>query len=124
MFPELVARIEPRVALERLRDALLATLDDPAMWLFRAVILAGQRPRLLRSPRIEDVRRVQQFMARARSGLAGIDDTGTVLALQIDSVAILCSLALGTPLLDRPPLLLLMSTPPDPLAVVLRAIPY
>jgi len=82
MFPGLRRRIDPRVALKRLRQVLDETVGDPAFELLRAVLLGGEwRQAPLDSA---DILRARQFVERARAGVGGVSEGGTRLALQIE----------------------------------------
>lgn len=95
---ELAEQVDVAAALRRLRAALDATADDPAFEQLRAVALRGERPRRARPPDgwPEGLRR---FMARARAGIGGVSEGGTMLALQVEGargmVTMLCHLGFG-----------------------------
>jgi len=80
MVPALADRIDAAAALRRLRDALIATLTDPAFDLMRRVVLHGDAP-LARPGGWEPGRR---FLARVRAGIGGISEHGRMLALAVD----------------------------------------
>jgi hypothetical protein len=85
--PSLAARLAPPRALEKLRDALLATEHDPQLELLRGLVFRGVRPiRLRRRGWLEDVRK---FFARAVAGIGGITEAGDMLALAIDGVMVI-----------------------------------
>jgi len=86
--PNLARRIAPARILERLRDALIATEDDPQTKLLRGVILRGEAPvGRGRPPDWWD--EMKRFFARARVGIGGTSDGGTLLALQVDDVMVI-----------------------------------
>ena len=89
MSGSLARRVDPVRVLERVRDALLATLDDPAMEILRAVVLRGERPA---AERVRDARwfdELRRFAARAHAGIGGITDRGHMLALHVDGVMVI-----------------------------------
>ena len=107
IFPTLAAAIETTEAMTRLRDALLATEDDPATWQFRASVFRGELPPKYRwgAAQLEDMRR---FVERARAGIGGVSPSGTMLALQLPTDTVLCVISTSrTPLLHDEPLPLL-----------------
>ena len=82
MYPQLRARVEGVQLLARLRDVLLATLDDRAFDRMRDVALRGAAlatPRVLRSYKDWNA-----FSARARAGISGVNASGELLALPVD----------------------------------------
>jgi hypothetical protein len=107
MFPDLAGRIDGRVALERIRDVLLASSRDPATRLFRAVLVEGElelpegrarfsaREAILLAAMLYGqalpARRGQvdlasdgwRFVERARAGLAGVSDSGLMMAVPV-----------------------------------------
>jgi hypothetical protein len=80
----LLAEIGARALLERLRDVLKTTGEDPAFELFRAVALRGEHATGARESR-ELHESITAFAARVRAGVGGISDTGTMLALSVAS---------------------------------------
>lgn len=70
-------------AVEKLRDALHATQDDPATRHFRAVALAGEKRRAEMGSLLELIAEGRRFMARARAGIGGVSDGGSMLALAV-----------------------------------------
>jgi hypothetical protein len=87
--PGLAERIAPVRILERLRNALIATDDDPQTRVLRSVVLRGEAPvgsRRNQPDWWEDVRR---FFARAQVGIGGFTDAGNMMALQIDDVMVI-----------------------------------
>lgn len=79
----LAGRVEPTAVLERVRDALRATADDPGTSFLRAVVLGGEAapPR----PRPGSLAEVQRFIARAHAGIGGVSDSGSLMALPVDA---------------------------------------
>ena len=87
--PSLANEIAPARALERFRDALLATERDPEMFLLRALAFRGVRRPLGRERylgRWDDVRR---FIERAMVGIGGLTLTGDMLAFSADGVMVI-----------------------------------
>jgi hypothetical protein len=82
MSPEL-ARETGAAALEKLRDALHATHDDPATRHFRTVVLAGRHAEIDRTSRLDLLAEARQFLARARAGIGGVSEGGSMLALPV-----------------------------------------
>jgi hypothetical protein len=80
LSPMLADRIDVAAVLRQLRDALAQTARDPAFALMRAVALRGEHPREP-SGASEAGRR---FMTRARAGIGGISEHGTMLALAVN----------------------------------------
>lgn len=74
-------------AVEKLRDALHATQDDPATRHFRAIALAGEKRRPEIGSPLELIAEGRRFLARARAGIGGVSDGGSMLALAIPSEA-------------------------------------
>ena len=71
------------LAVEKLRDALHATQDDPATRHFRAVALAGERRVPDRCSPREILAEGGRFMARARAGIGGVSPDGSMIAFQV-----------------------------------------
>jgi hypothetical protein len=86
--PALASRVSPARVLERLRDALLATEQDPTTAVLRAVLLRGEA--IARTPRQRgwwnDMRR---FFERARVGIGGTTASGDMMALQVDDTMVI-----------------------------------
>jgi hypothetical protein len=83
MFSDAAARIDGRAALERLREVLRATAGDPATHLFRSVLLDGEPlPPPSRNVHLT-LEEGRQFLARARAGLAGVSESGRMIALAV-----------------------------------------
>lgn len=127
-----IERVDVAAALTRFRDLLLATTRDHQLELMRDVVLRGERP-LARFDRDRvhqywyDVRR---FLDRARAGLGGVTDCGTLLAMPVDSktgpVMAMFHLALRVELLNikREPTLRLSEIPPPAPGRNWEAIPW
>jgi hypothetical protein len=85
IFSDLAERVDGRAALERLRAILDATADDPSMGQLRSVLLAGQPP----APPLHGVHQMleegRRFLARARAGLAGVSDSGKMIAFTVEA---------------------------------------
>ncbi len=82
MTPDLT-RACGAAAVEKLRDALHATQDDPATRHFRAVALAGERRLPERGSPTQLLAEGRRFMTRARAGIGGVSDGGSMLALNL-----------------------------------------
>jgi hypothetical protein len=82
MTPDL-PRACGELAVEKLRDALHATQEDPATRHFRAVALAGERRRPHADWPQGVIEEGRRFMARARAGIGGVSDGGSMLALAV-----------------------------------------
>lgn len=76
--PELSKRVDAAAMLTQLRNALIVTANDPALGLMRAVVLAGERPRV--RPEWQDPR---PYLARVRAGMGGVNESGRMLALSV-----------------------------------------
>jgi len=81
MFAGLAEHVEAARLLERLRDALVATESDPALHRMRSVVLHGEQRHIAVTH--ETVQAAVRFMARARAGIAGLDETGEMLAMTV-----------------------------------------
>ncbi len=107
--PRLRGRIEPARALARLRDVLIATAEDPALELMRAVVLRGESP--VRPMGLELIMESRRFLARVRAGVGGVGAGGRMLGLIVDGTGgpetLLCALWLVP---HREPMLVI-STP-------------
>jgi hypothetical protein len=79
MVPALAGQVDLAAMLIQLRDALISTANDAQLWLMRAVVLAGEHPRLPLEP--TDPR---PFLTRVRAGIGGVSETGRMLALPIN----------------------------------------
>jgi hypothetical protein len=80
----LSAQLTARTALERLRDVLLGTTEDPALEPMRAVVFRNApMPRVeLSADWYEGMKR---FMARVKVGIGGVNEAGTMLAMPVVS---------------------------------------
>jgi hypothetical protein len=137
IFPRLAERIDCAAALERIRDALHATVSDPKTDLLRSVVLHGEQPDVpfdLSSDPLSDPRvalmvthgvgrpiAVGAFMTRVRAGIGGVSENGRMLALPVARrrgiEMVVCGLVLTPRPYWRPAALLLMS-PDDMLITV------
>jgi hypothetical protein len=99
MLGEAAADVDPCQVLERLRDGLLATSEDPTTKLLRDVVFEGARPKRKRAS-LED----QRFLVRLSAGIGGVSDSGQMLTLQVGKHLVLCSLVCRG---DEPPWILL-----------------
>lgn len=86
MASSLASRVDPIAVLERVRDALRATADDPGMRTLRNAVLRGElaapeQPRAL----VATLDEVRPFIARARAGIGGVSDSGSMMALPVDA---------------------------------------
>lgn len=93
MFPSLAARINTTAALMKVRDVLLATVDDPATWQLRATVFRGELPPRRPTRMSETNLELGRFVRRAMAGLGGVSEGGTMLALQIESEMVVCILS-------------------------------
>jgi FHA domain-containing protein len=95
MFPALAERVEPVNVLTRLRDVLAGTIGDPTTALLCSVALDGQPPPPRRVER--DPESLRQFLRRARAGLGGTTEDGTMLVFHVAGrdgiVPVLCTLS-------------------------------
>ncbi|HUJ62966.1 MAG TPA: hypothetical protein VLX92_30895 [Kofleriaceae bacterium] len=114
MFPQLAAEVDPVAVVERLRGVLVATAGDPAIELWHAAVLRGERPP---RPRL-DVVAVRRFSRRVLAGLGGVSADGTLLGMHVPGargvVPVLAVLALHARSLaaQLPPRVVLRA--PDP----------
>jgi len=101
MFPILAERVEPVNVLTRLRDVLAGTIGDPTTALLCSVALDGQPPPPRRVER--DPESLRQFLRRARAGLGGTTEDGTMLVFHVAGrdgiVPVLCTLSARGPAL-------------------------
>jgi hypothetical protein len=81
---ELLERVDAERLLGRLRDALVATADDPLLAGFRDVLIGGVPGAALELPRIESHVESQRFLRRARAGIGGVASSGRLLAIAVD----------------------------------------
>jgi hypothetical protein len=106
MFPHLAEQVEARAALERIREVLLATAQDPGTLLFRTALLEG-KPIPPPEPETDDRREAlvhlalmyggtlkvvrgtemlseaARFLTRARAGLGGVSNNGRIIAVPV-----------------------------------------
>ena len=101
--------VDVRPALERIRDALQATGDDPETQTLRRALFDNQSPDRGLGWNVTDIHRlvayVRQFLARARAGIGGV--SGQLIAVHVGStpvVGILWAMPVA-----RPPLFVLRS---------------
>jgi hypothetical protein len=87
MPASLATQLDPVATLTRVRDALIATADDPDTAPLRGVALRGERLGL--PPRMPPgwIERLRRFVARAKAGIGGVSDGGNLLALAVDGHA-------------------------------------
>lgn len=110
LSPTLADRVDVATVLRQLRDALVATARDPAFAILRAVIQRGEHP----AHRAASGDEVQRFMVRARAGIGGVSEHGTMLALatrgreRVEMVLFLARL-MPAPYRQQPPVLLVGS---------------
>jgi hypothetical protein len=92
MSPKLAEHAGQAGVLARLRDVLVSTMGDPAMSLLHEIALRG--PAVRRSRRRRNFEDVRQFYQRARAGLGGVTDDGTLLSFPVAGgdglVSVLC----------------------------------
>lgn len=94
----LAAEIDPRAALQQLREAVMGTTADPSMEAFRAVALRGERP--TRTEVADDWQdAMNRFVLRVRAGIGGVSEAGTMLALPVETrrgmTMMICQLGFG-----------------------------
>lgn len=88
MSSRLTGRIDPAKTLLRIRDALLATEDDPATRKLRTVVLRGEHVHAPPGARIQDwFGSTRRFVARALAGIGGVSEHGNMLAITVDGPA-------------------------------------
>ena len=96
VFPSLAERVEPASVLASLRDVLVGTAGDPSTALLGSVALGGQRPSRPR-PALPDMEALRRFYRRARAGLGGTSEDGSMLAFHVAGrdgiVPVLCTLS-------------------------------
>ncbi|HKE20492.1 MAG TPA: hypothetical protein VKB80_36715 [Kofleriaceae bacterium] len=135
MFPGVADRVDGRALLAHIRDCLRATERDRATDILRAVILDGEQPAIedsrvslmlhqvapiLRAISTRQIlpTRGDAFFTRARAGIGGISEGGTMLALPFAGKQglemIICMIWMTGPLRAlaipaRPPSLVLMT---------------
>jgi hypothetical protein len=68
------------------RDALLATADDPGTSILRAAALRGELAAPGPGALVATLNEARRFIARARAGIGGVSDSGSMLALTVDGL--------------------------------------
>jgi hypothetical protein len=85
MSSRLTGRIDPDQTLVRIRDALLATDEDPATRTLRTVVLRGEHVHAPAGARVQDwFGSTRRFVARALAGIGGVSEHGNMLAITVD----------------------------------------
>jgi hypothetical protein len=105
MYPELAERVDPGLALPRIRQLLRATVGDPRTSLFRALLITGEPPMPLPTtaadvaemmaltgmlfadrigPELGHRSTSLRFLERAQAGLGGPSDSGLLLSVAVD----------------------------------------
>jgi hypothetical protein len=88
MTSRLAGRIDPDRTLIKIRDALLATDEDPDTRTLRAVVLRGEHVVVPMGARAADwFGSARRFVARALAGIGGISEHGNMLAISVDGPA-------------------------------------
>lgn len=91
----LADRVERVGLVTAIRDALLATHDDPATARLRRTALLGlpeQRTAMAEYYRADLRDELRRFLARARAGIGGVSSSGTTLAFHACGELVLCML--------------------------------
>jgi FHA domain len=84
MYPALVERVAPARVLGKLREVLLATVDDPEIAQLTGLALTGRAPlRRERPSQGIGVDELRRFLHRARAGLSGTLGDGATLAFHV-----------------------------------------
>jgi hypothetical protein len=94
---KLLAAVDANRVLVRIRDALLATENDPAMQRLRALVFRGERIRRSVQPGPAWWGELRQFMTRVHAGIGGFHERSDLLALHVDGVMVLAHGAMGRP---------------------------
>lgn len=81
----LVSQVAPVAVLERVRDALLATPDDPGTRVLRAAVLDGEPPQIGTRVLPAWLDETRRFLARAHAGIGGVSENGNMLALPVEA---------------------------------------
>ncbi len=89
MFPRLAAVVDAERALARLRDALVTTATDPGLAILRGLVLRGELPP---SARLEfrAIGPLRDYIRRVRAGIGGASPRGSMLALVVSDVMMIC----------------------------------
>ncbi len=82
MWPSLAEQVDESAVVARLRDVFVATATDPAMRSLIGLAFGAKRPQ--RRYELRDVEGLHRFLHRARAGIGGVSDDGTMLALAIN----------------------------------------
>jgi hypothetical protein len=90
----LLAVVSADTLLVRLRDALIATDQDPALAVLRSVAFHAVRPAggKLDARWWDETRR---FGVRVRAGIGGVIERGDMMAMHVDGVFVLCTATSG-----------------------------
>lgn len=75
---------DPGAVLERVRDALLSTEDDPGTRALRAAVFRGEVPVAADRELAARILEARRFVARALAGIGGVSENGNLLALHVD----------------------------------------
>ena len=81
----LASQVNPTAVLQRVRDALRATTDDPGTRILRAAAFDGQPPQIGTRRFPDWIDEIRRFLARARAGIGGVSNTGNMLAMPIEA---------------------------------------
>jgi hypothetical protein len=79
----LAQQTDPVRVLERVRELLLATEDDPGTRVLRAAVLRGEMPVIEASARPGWIEAGQRFVSRALAGIGGVSENGNMLAFNV-----------------------------------------
>lgn len=125
MAAPLTRRLGVTTTLVKLRDALLATLDDPALALLRRAVLQGERP-YEPSPPIVSYHELARFAIRIKAGIGGISETGRMLALTVRDQIVVAALAPISQVRPRPDGRphVTITVPDDMLGGIVTVLPY
>jgi hypothetical protein len=89
VFPKLATRIDVTRALTRLRDALVGAEDDGALSVMRRLVLHGELPPRTRYE-LRNFDEQRSFVRRARAGIGGVCADGSMIALAVHEVMMIC----------------------------------
>lgn len=105
MASTLASRVDPAAALERVRDALQATADDPGTAILRAAVLRGETISTGLRAVEAALRETRRFVARALAGIGGVNESGSMMALPVDGPdgAVMVVAHVGLRPVARPP---------------------